>query len=302
MVRSIACRTRRFAPAKADSDALDRGTVASSSTQPRCSAGSRARGDRAAGSSHSRARFLSQGARSGSGGSRTSSGTSRFACPAREAITPATSAYAAIHFAGHRTRRSLPWRSRLAVRDAPALPDTLGIEASLADSAAASSDRLRAEAIAAQPIDANLVVLSSCETASGRIVSGEGIAGLTSAFLAAGAPAAIATLWPVEDATTARLVRSFYGGLARGLPAAEALRSAQRLILRSPATAAPFYWAGFVLVGDGNTRAARAQPVFAESPWSVCSRRTCDCRAAFGGDGCAPPARVISTASDCLIP
>jgi tetratricopeptide (TPR) repeat protein len=174
------------------------------------------------------------------------------------AITPATlQPYGAIHFAGHTVLDDrFPWRSGLAVRDAPrnADSDTLGIEAILADSGGADTEPLRAEAIAAQPIDARLVVLSSCETASGRIVSGEGIAGLTSAFLAAGAPAVVATLWPVEDATTARLVREFYRGLARRLTAAEALRAAQRRIRQTPATAAPFYWAGFVLVGDANAR------------------------------------------------
>jgi CHAT domain-containing protein len=60
----------------------------------------------------------------------------------------------------------------------------------------------------------------------------------------------LASLWPVADASTAELMRTFYRARQTGLPTAEALQQAQRALLADPATAAPFYWAGFQLVGD----------------------------------------------------
>lgn len=109
----------------------------------------------------------------------------------------------------------------------------------------------RASAIAALRLPAKLVVLSSCHTASGPIVSGEGLVGLANAFISAGAPAVLATLWAVDDGATARLVGAFYDALAGGECASAALLRAQGALRADPATAHPFYWAGFVLTGDG---------------------------------------------------
>ena len=64
-----------------------------------------------------------------------------------------------------------------------------------------------------------------------------------------GARNVIATLWSVEDRSTAKVMAGLYGGLRSGQPEASALATAQRAALRNPATADPFYWAGFVLVG-----------------------------------------------------
>jgi CHAT domain-containing protein len=98
---------------------------------------------------------------------------------------------------------------------------------------------------------AELVVLSACRTALGQEIKGEGLVGLVRGFMAAGAPRVLATLWSVDDAATAELMAAFYGGLLRErLPAATALRKAQRLVARQPRWSAPFYWAGFVLQGD----------------------------------------------------
>ncbi len=115
-----------------------------------------------------------------------------------------------------------------------------------------SDPYLRAGDIAAGNIPAELVVLSGCESAGGRLVIGEGLCSLTTAFLSAGASAVVATLWPVEDAVTADLMREFYRELAKGGTVAFALRRAQMAIRGSRNTAHPFYWAGFVVIGNGN--------------------------------------------------
>jgi len=76
--------------------------------------------------------------------------------------------------------------------------------------------------------------------------------GLTRAFLHAGAARVVATLWPVEDRATARLMERFYQELARGTEPARALAQGQRALLAERGTASPFYWAGFVAVeGSG---------------------------------------------------
>jgi tetratricopeptide (TPR) repeat protein len=112
----------------------------------------------------------------------------------------------------------------------------------------------RADRIASAPLRARLAVLSSCESAGGRIFSGEGVQGLTSAFLSAGVPSVLATLWAVDDQTTAQLMERFYGGLAKGKTAAAALQAAQISLSEESRTQHPYFWAGFVLVGDGETR------------------------------------------------
>ncbi len=110
---------------------------------------------------------------------------------------------------------------------------------------------LRAKEIATQRLRARLAVLSGCESALGRTSSGEGVLGLTSAFLSAGVPTIVATLWPVDDAVTADLMKAFYTGLAEGETVASALRNAQIEIKNREKTRHPFYWAGFIVVGDG---------------------------------------------------
>ena len=96
-----------------------------------------------------------------------------------------------------------------------------------------------------------LVVLSACETVVGRLYQGEGLLGLSRAFLAAGARAVVATHWPV-GAASAELMTRFHGGLARAASPSAALREAKLVLRRNPATAHPFYWAGYVLMpGSG---------------------------------------------------
>jgi tetratricopeptide (TPR) repeat protein len=114
-----------------------------------------------------------------------------------------------------------------------------------------SDPYLRAGEIASRRFPAKLAVLSGCESAMGRPSVGEGVAGLTAAFLSAGVHSVVATLWRVDDDVTAELMRHFYGGLADSMSVAAALRAAQLATRADPRTSHPFYWAGFVDIGDG---------------------------------------------------
>lgn len=97
-----------------------------------------------------------------------------------------------------------------------------------------------------------LVMLSACETGLGKEKRGEGVIGLTRAFMYAGAPTVGVSLWSVADKSTAELMTDFYGHLlgATPKPAATALREAQLAMIAKKNYSAPFYWAPFVLVGE----------------------------------------------------
>jgi CHAT domain-containing protein len=100
-------------------------------------------------------------------------------------------------------------------------------------------------------LNADLVVLSACETGLGKEVKGEGLIGLTRAFLYAGTPSVVVSLWQVQDRSTAELMVRFYRHLKNGQPSkAEALRQAQLELIRHGTFAHPYYWAPFVLVGQ----------------------------------------------------
>jgi CHAT domain-containing protein/Tfp pilus assembly protein PilF len=100
-------------------------------------------------------------------------------------------------------------------------------------------------------LDAEVVVLSACDTGRGRIAAGEGVVGTQWALFVAGARAMVVSQWAVEAAATAELMAALHRGLASGAGArADHLRAASLSVLRRPGYAHPFYWAGFVLVGD----------------------------------------------------
>ncbi len=99
-----------------------------------------------------------------------------------------------------------------------------------------------------------LVILSACETGLGKERRGEGVIGLTRAFMYAGAPTVGVSLWSVADKSTAELMPDFYQRMLTGqapssAPAA-ALRAAQQQMIAGKHYSAPFYWAPFILVGD----------------------------------------------------
>jgi CHAT domain-containing protein len=103
-------------------------------------------------------------------------------------------------------------------------------------------------------LPADLVVLSACHTAIGPELKSEGLTGLTRGFMYAGAARVVASLWRVDDAATAELMKRFYTYMLEDkLPAAEALRRAQLDISTMKEEWRPsFYWAGFVLQGEWN--------------------------------------------------
>jgi CHAT domain-containing protein len=103
-------------------------------------------------------------------------------------------------------------------------------------------------------LKADLAVLSACETARGRIGAGEGVIGFSWAMFIAGVPATVVSQWKVDSASTRDLMVNFHRSLITkqtGPTKAEALRQAALKLMRNPETGHPFYWAGFVLVGDG---------------------------------------------------
>jgi len=109
-------------------------------------------------------------------------------------------------------------------------------------------------------LTAGLVVLSACRTAGGRMQGGEGVEGLARAFLEAGAPAVVASLWDVDDDTTAGFMRSAYGHLAAGMNTADALRAAKLDLIHSRPDAPPRTWAAFVLIGSGDSALSLRAP------------------------------------------
>jgi len=129
-------------------------------------------------------------------------------------------------------------------------PELSGLVFSLVDEHGNPEDGfLRLSDIYNLNLPVKMVVLSACRTGVGAPVKGEGLIGLTRGFMHAGAERVVASLWKVDDAATAALMKSFYGYmLKQNLPAAEALRRAQldNMAIRPE----PFYWAGFVLQGE----------------------------------------------------
>ncbi len=188
---------------------------------------------------------------------------------ARTVIADTVASFEVIHVAAHiEVNDERPWRSGILLGEPPVAPDrgtrAVGIDIDDTDSESAPGGAgfgpadvrrdpyIRASDIAGRRLRAEMVVLSGCESALGRPYVGEGLSGLTSAFLSAGVPVTVAALWPVDDRLTAALMEKFYLSLDAGLPVVAALQKAQIAIRSRRQTHHPFYWAGFVAVGDGN--------------------------------------------------
>lgn len=111
----------------------------------------------------------------------------------------------------------------------------------------------RAGEIEQLQLNADLVVLSACETSLGSRLSSEGTVGLTRAFSSAGARSLLSTLWTVDDKTTSEIVVDFYNHLQKGYNKPAALAKAQsnfREYHLGSEKDHPYYWAAFVLVGN----------------------------------------------------
>jgi len=97
----------------------------------------------------------------------------------------------------------------------------------------------------------NLVALSACETGLGKTTTGDDMVVLSRAFIYAGTPTLLASLWEVDDESTSRLMEKFYARWRKqGLPKAKALRQAQLELKSMPGLAHPYYWAAFEVFGD----------------------------------------------------
>jgi CHAT domain-containing protein/tetratricopeptide (TPR) repeat protein len=132
-------------------------------------------------------------------------------------------------------------------------PELSGIVLSLVDEKGQEQNGfLRAHEIYGLTLPADLVVLSGCRTGLGKDIRGEGVIGLTRAFMHAGAARVLVSLWDVSDEATAELITRFYRNLLGGekhSPAA-ALRAAQTSMAQDKRWSAPYFWAGFTLQGE----------------------------------------------------
>jgi len=132
-------------------------------------------------------------------------------------------------------------------------PELSGIVLSLVDREGGARDGfLRLHDVYNLKLSADLVTLSGCETGLGKEIRGEGLVGLSRGFMYAGARRVMASLWRVDDAATAELMKHFYRALFSPgqVPPAAALRAAQLRLLKSSLWASPFYWSAFTLHGE----------------------------------------------------
>ncbi|WP_025866069.1 CHAT domain-containing protein [Prolixibacter bellariivorans] len=113
-------------------------------------------------------------------------------------------------------------------------------------------------------LKARLAVLSACNTGSGKLRKGEGVVSLARGFLYAGCPSIVMTLWNVEDVSSAKLMINFYKYLLKGYSKDEALRKAKldHLANADPLKAHPYYWLGYVLIGDQTPLFSTKVPYF----------------------------------------
>ena len=155
------------------------------------------------------------------------------------AISPELANYRIVHFATHGLLNGQH-------------PELSGLVFSLVDKTGnAQEGFLTLQDIYNLNLPADLVVLSACETALGKEVSGEGLMGLTRGFMHAGATRVVASLWNVSDVATARLMEEFYKAMEKGgLSPAAALRAAQVKMMKQPRWSSPYYWAAFQIQGE----------------------------------------------------
>src|SRR5204862_6097005 len=148
--------------------------------------------------------------------------------------------YNIIHFATHGILDDVsPMYSRLVMARAENDPTDDGL--------------LEAREIMRLNLHADLVVLSACQTARGRIGAGEGMIGMSWAFFVAGVPTMVASQWKVNSAATAKLMVNFHKRLKEQSPQSQskaaALQQASLNLMKDPRYRHPYYWAGFILMG-----------------------------------------------------
>lgn len=131
-------------------------------------------------------------------------------------------------------------------------PELSGMVFSLYDKNGKSQDGfLRLNQIYNLKLPVDMVVLSACQTALGKDVKGEGLIGLTRGFMYAGSKRIVASLWKVDDAATAELMKHFYKAMTQEkLPPSESLRFAQLQLSKQKRWQSPYYWAAFTIQGE----------------------------------------------------
>ena len=162
-----------------------------------------------------------------------------FAASRENATSSELGQYRIVHFATHGLINSQH-------------PELSGLVLSLVDKEGKPQNGfLRLHEIYNLRLEADLVVLSACQTALGNEIQGEGLIGLTRGFMYAGAPRVVASLWQVDDRASANLMKYFYDGmLGQGLRPAAALRAAQISMMKDKRWQSPYYWAAFTLQGE----------------------------------------------------
>jgi CHAT domain-containing protein len=160
-----------------------------------------------------------------------------FAASRATATSPELSHYRIVHFATHGLLNSEH-------------PELSGLVLSLVDKDGKEQNGFFSLSdIYNLDLHADLVVLSACETGLGKEIQGEGLVGIARGFMYAGASRVVASLWKVDDAATAELMKLFYRGMLKDRlsPAAALQRAQMEMSKRWPS---PYYWAGFVLLGQ----------------------------------------------------
>lgn len=102
-------------------------------------------------------------------------------------------------------------------------------------------------------LHADLVVLSGCDTARGKVYPGEGVIGMSWALLTSGCPTTVVSQWVAPSRSTSKLMIEFHRRLLAGETKGDALRHARLALMREPNYRHPFYWAPFVVIGDGTS-------------------------------------------------
>ena len=130
-------------------------------------------------------------------------------------------------------------------------PDLSALVLSQGESEGTEDGYLTTREIAGLKLNADFVNLSACETGMGRILAGEGVVGLSEAFLTAGANSLSVSLWQVSDQGTQKFMTELYRAVReRGLSHARAMTEVKRSFLRAGPFTEPFYWAPFVYHGS----------------------------------------------------
>lgn len=131
-----------------------------------------------------------------------------------------------------------------------------------------------------------LVVLSACETGVGEATNGDGVYGLRRALVMAGAQTQVMSLWTISDEGTRELMVAYYHGLQKGGGRSEAMREVGLSMLANPKRAHPYYWASFIVSGDGATLDGKDAPPRSFSAARVANGpRGCSCAEVGEGRG-----------------